>query len=342
MMNKIINSLSSIRLFFAFSIILLFAFLLGGLIPQGQPLDAYHDMFGHIGGAWVVDLRLNDVFSSFWFLAIMAGAAFNITACTIKQWKTIKPRPGLFLTHFAVILMFAGGITRGIFSVRGSIALETGETRAEFMGPEGKSVPLPFEFKLKDFKITYWENEKHIIHAVKGEDLLESVEVGEGKDADFKFVAMNLHVVKFYPNFAVGEKGPENISDARENPALAVILNGEKNKKPSYLFAKYPDFHGVTDTSGIRPIYEYSPGSVKQFESRIAILEDGVEKMEKTISVNSPAYYKGYRFYQSGYDDKNLNFSSIQVSKDPSVSLIYAGFAFLMIGLTWVFWRELK
>ncbi|OGS13917.1 MAG: hypothetical protein A3J70_09090 [Elusimicrobia bacterium RIFCSPHIGHO2_02_FULL_61_10] len=347
---KLLNSLSSIKFFFALSALMLLAFLLGGVIPQGESPEAYQEMFGRIGGAWLKNLRLNNVFSSYWFLALMAGGALNILACTVKQWKVLKQRPGVFLSHLGVMLMFVGGGVQGLFSVRGTLAMEMGQTRGEFAGNDGVSVPMPFEVSLKDFQVRYWGQEKHIVHALKkcgepgndGDDLLESVEVEPGKDAPFKSPGVSLSVLKFLPNFSLSESGPLNQDESRQNPALAVKLNNDRAAKPSYLFANYQDAHEVRDSSGVRYVYEYNPGMIKQFESRIAFLEEGVEKFEKLINVNSPAKYKGYRLYQSGYDPKNPKFSSIQISKDPSVIYIYAGFAALMIGLTMAFWKEIK
>jgi len=350
---KLINTLASVRLFFTLSALTLAAFLLGGVIPQGEAPEAYREMFGSVGAHWIESLQFNSVFSSFWFLALMGGGALNIIACTIKQWKMLKLRPGVFLSHLGVMLLFIGGAVHGLISVRGTLASEAGQTRGEFAGENGQTVTMPFQVLLKDFNIRYWDAEKHIVHALKkgavegeGDYLLESVEVEPGKEAHFQSAAADLTVLKFYPNFSIGDSGPVSVSEARENPALAVTLSakqpGGKKARPSYLFANHPDFHGVPETAGIRYVYEYRPGRIKQFESRIAFLEGGVGKMERTISVNSPAAYKGYRFYQSGYDEKNLNFSSIQVSKDPSVWAVYAGFAALMIGLTWAFWKEMK
>ena len=268
----------------------------------------------------------------------------------MKQWKVLKLRPGVFLSHLGVLLMFLGGGVQGIFSVRGTLALETGQTKGEFAGNDGTSVPMPFEVSLKNFQVRYWDQEKHFIHAYKkcgepghdGDDLLESVEVEPGKDAPFKAAGAGLTVLKFYPNFHLGESGPVTMDESRQNPALAVKLPGSKAVKPGYLFANYPEAHELRDAAGIRYVYEYNPGMIKQFESRLAFLEGGVEKFEKLINVNSPAKYKGYRLYQSGYDPKNPRFSSIQISRDPSVLFIYAGFAALMIGLTWAFWKEMK
>ncbi len=349
-MTKLLNYLSSIRLFFALSALMLAAFLLGGVIPQGESPEAYQELLGRAGGALVMTLRLNNVFYSSWFLALMAGGFLNMLACTVKQWKVLRLRPGVFLSHLGVMLMFVGGAVHGRFAVRGIMALETGQVRKEFDSDASGSVALPFEVTLKNFQIHYWDQEKHVIHALKkcdepgheGEDLLESVEVTPGGNAQFKAAGTELAVLKFYPNFSIGNSGPATLDEARSNPALAVKFTGSKAAKPSYLFANHPDFHGAQDSAGIRYVYEYNPGRIKQFESRIAFMEGGVEKLEKSINVNSPAAYKGYRLFQSGYDPKNPNFSSIQISKDPSVKFIYAGFAALMIGLTMAFWKEIK
>ncbi len=347
---KLIKTFSSVKLFFTLSALMLAAFLLGGVIPQGEAPQAYQEMFGRLGGNLVVNLRLNDVFSSFLFLLLMAGGFLNILACTINQWKVLKRRPGVFLSHLGVMLMFVGGAVHGLFAQRGVLELETGQAKGEFLSYSGGSVPIPFEVLLKKFNIRYYDQEKHIIHALRksqvpgsdGEDLLESVEVQPGGEAHFAAPAVSLSVVKFYPNFSIGDSGPFSVDESRQNPALEVKLLDGKTAKSSFLFANMPDFHGVPDVGGVRYVYEYQPGQVKQFESSIAFMEGGAEKLAKVISVNSPAGYKGYRFYQSGYDPKNPNYSSIQVSKDPSVGFIYAGFAVLMIGLTMAFWKEMK
>ena len=158
----------------------------------------------------------------------------------------------------------------------------------------------------------------------------------------FRNVPVNIKVLKYYPNFNIGPSGPFSNGEVRANPALTIVDNSGKNAKPQYLFARYPDYHGAQDKSGIRLVYENRPGRIKQFESRLAISEGGDLKMEKTISVNSPAYYLGYRLYQSGYDEGNPGFSSIQVSLDRSVWIMYSGFALLMLGLTMAFWKEIQ
>jgi cytochrome c biogenesis protein ResB len=340
---RIVDTLSSTKLFFAIAALILAAFLAGGVFPQGLSMLEYREMLGRVGAEWITKLRFNDVFLSSWFLALMAGAAINLLACTIKQRRLIRLRPGVFLTHLAVILLFIGGTVRRVSREGGVLALGTGETRDVFTNAGGKTKTLPFEVRLNDFRITYWEGEKHFLHAFRGEaEIVESVEAREGLDAVFKTVPVNVRVLKFYPNFSVGPSGPLSAGDSRANPALTIVSRNKTTAAPRLLFARYPEPPGAPGSSGIRLVYEYLPGRIKQFESRITISEGGALKAEKTISVNSPAYYRGYRLYQSGYDPENLKFSIIQVSRDPSVNIIYAGFALLMLGLTLAFWKEIK
>jgi len=48
-------------------------------------------------------------------------------------------------------------------------------------------------------------------------------------------------------------------------------------------------------------IETYPDGSVKDWKSRLAVLEDGCPVAGKTIEVNHPLSYKGFLFYQSGF-----------------------------------------
>jgi hypothetical protein len=254
----------------------------------------------------------------------------------------IRTRPGVVLVHLSVLLLFAGGLVRGNFRASGTLAMRTGETRGGYTLPEGGYVALPFEVRLRDFKITYWEPEKHLVHALDEDgELLETVEAREGAPLPFKALALGLKVLKFYPNFSIGRSGPVSLDDSRSNPALTLVPEKGRAARPLYLFSRFPDYHGTAGNTGVRLVYELKGGRVKQFESTVEILENGKVAREAAVSVNSPLSYKGHRLYQSGFDENDPGFSSLQVARDPSVGLIYAGFALLMAGLTLAFKKEL-
>lgn len=56
------------------------------------------------------------------------------------------------------------------------------------------------------------------------------------------------------------------------------------------------------------------------------------EKAVLTTSVNHPAYYKGYRFYQDSYDRAEQRFSVIKIVRDPWYPIVLIGFALLALG----------
>ncbi|MCK4417294.1 MAG: cytochrome c biogenesis protein ResB, partial [Candidatus Latescibacteria bacterium] len=83
--------------------------------------------------------------------------------------------------------------------------------------------------------------------------------------------------------------------------------------------------------------YSDDPSSaIKDYKSKLKIIDRGQIAAVKTIAVNDPLRYRGYTFYQHGYDDRNLRYTVLQVGKDPGVPLVYVGFISLMLGLIFV------
>ena len=85
------------------------------------------------------------------------------------------------------------------------------------------------------------------------------------------------------------------------------------------------------------------PGTNKpsSFESDV-ILNDPKERLEihKTISMNKPLDYKGYRIFQSSYtqDPVSGESSIFTVAKNPGIGLIYGGCIIMFAGVVMVFY----
>lgn len=79
----------------------------------------------------------------------------------------------------------------------------------------------------------------------------------------------------------------------------------------------------------------YYPNSklIKAYETKISISEGNVLKKEGIIRVNQPLSYKGFSFYQYGYDQELPDQTLIQAVKDPGMPIVYAGFFLLLFGL---------
>ncbi|MBI4668289.1 MAG: cytochrome c biogenesis protein ResB [Elusimicrobia bacterium] len=337
--RKTLNTLSSIGLFLTLLIFILIACVLGGTILQNEAMARYHAVYGHAFGSLVVKLGLDHVFDSWWFLLSLGLAAANLLACLWQRYQVFCRRPGLLISHLAIILIFAGGIVRGLTAKHGYLALNAGEASGQFFTGENQAHNLPFWVRLKDFRVQYWKKEAHRFHVLRQADGRQTAaDIEAGQEITLDSLGLKIKAAAFYPNFVMGHDGPATRDMARENPAMALIVYDGKKRIQKFVFANFPDFHGNSAEKNYQIRYEYIPGKIRQFESVLEIFDAEGSNFEKTISVNNPLKHRGWRFYQSGYDPKNPAFSSLQVARDPSVTVIYLAFILLPAGLAWSFW----
>ncbi|MGR3304337.1 MAG: cytochrome c biogenesis protein ResB [Candidatus Scalindua sp.] len=76
---------------------------------------------------------------------------------------------------------------------------------------------------------------------------------------------------------------------------------------------------------------------VKKYKSAVVISQRGKAVKEGTIEVNKPLGYKGFYFYQYGYDPELPGQTLFQVVKDPGLPVAYAGYLFFLAGMIFSF-----
>lgn len=82
---------------------------------------------------------------------------------------------------------------------------------------------------------------------------------------------------------------------------------------------------------------------IKEFRCRVAVIEDNNRvALTKEIRVNHPLQYKGYAFYQSGYNPKDPDWTGLEISRDPGLPLVYTGFLLLNAGVIMIFYGRKK
>ena len=81
------------------------------------------------------------------------------------------------------------------------------------------------------------------------------------------------------------------------------------------------------------------PPPIKDYKSRLAVLDEGTETVEKVIEVNDPLHYGGYHFYQNSYGNQHgQQYTVLFVKSDAGLWYVYAGFALLCAGVFWLGW----
>ncbi len=97
----------------------------------------------------------------------------------------------------------------------------------------------------------------------------------------------------------------------------------------------------------LEPVITKYPGSQspRTYESRVRI-NDKINDvtLERTISMNAPLKYGGYRFYQSSYQFDRRNepaASMLSVVSDPGEPVVYVGYVGLMLGMIVVLFQKI-
>jgi len=282
---------------------------------------------------------------------------------------------GSMLSHVSLLLILSGAVIRGVWGQKGYLELREGRTVTEFQVEDGMR-PLPFGLHLAKFEVESYNppNADAVAHAGHGHGTnLESILViqwpartmsaripvrvgheqklvppGEPATPQNLF---RVKVLKFLPDFYINESTKEagSRSDEPKNPAILVQETGPTYQREQWLFANSPESpHAMKpNESPLRLIYQariptemrLAPtGPIKSFKSTLQVRENDQVVLTQTVEVNRPFAYKGYTFYQTGYNPQDLTWTSLQVVRDPGVPVVYAGFALMIVGLFIVFY----
>ncbi len=277
------------------------------------------------------------------------------------------------ILHSSILLILAGGVIRAVWGEKGHIQFHEGQTVSEYMSEKGPK-PLPYSIRLEKFEIeTYsaesnpaakesgspedkwgvvmvrWP-EREVVDRFPAEPDTERV-LRPGGEPESSTNVVRIRVARYVPDFVMdtATRQIKTRSSIPRNPAIQVLVEGAAGSGASWLFARHPEFnmrmgggHGES-AAAVDLFYQRAdsaPASapIKSFRSTVAIIENGQPApLIRRLEVNSPLSHKGYTFYQSGYNEQDPTWTSLQVVRDPGVIVVYAGFALTMIGMVMLF-----
>lgn len=392
---RVFDTLVSVKFAVTVIIVVAVACVVGTLLPQDGEVGAYVQR--HPGAVHQMELLgrlgLTQVFSSWWFLALLCLLASTVAACSTRRLATARRTTGFarrravgsMLAHISILLILSGGVIRGVWGEKGTVELRQGQTQRHYAAASGTR-ELPFALHLTKFEVEHYAppapanqpDAQRAVHthapASVDQLLIEwperrlsaRIPVKVGFEQVFgppgePPTAENLFRVKFLNYLAdfyldPATKEAKTRSDEPRNPAILVEELGPGYKTERWLFAQFPDssMHGSKPGAAQSPLRltfqrqvpappaadsrPAAAGPIKSFRSTVSVIEGGQEVQTRTIEVNRPLGYRGYSFYQSGYNPEDLAWTSLQVVCDPGVPLVYAGFGFMIVGLFTLFY----
>jgi hypothetical protein len=197
---------------------------------------------------------------------------------------------------------------------------------------------LPFQIKLKDFRMDYYDPTRLFVRAMDGRLWkLEPIEVGARFDLGDE---ATLTILEIFKNFKLKKSGKEFIvydyKGPGSNPVLRVLVkHADGTQEEQFAFS----FSSGHMSRNKRFLMQYqTEGMVKDYFSDVQVIDHGKAILEKTIQVNDPLYYGGYHFYQHSYDTQNGQFTVLMVTSNSGLYGVYAGYWLIMLGIIWHMW----
>jgi len=303
-------------------------------------------IFLSIYGAFLGSQRAKNFFNSLplsvYWLALAAVLTTGLTA-----FRRLVRIPGLLLMHIGCILILTGSmwasaaghkLQKQLFGIdkipTGTMTIYEGYRENHVTLQNGKQSKLPFSIGLKDFQLEYYQPEYLQIQTSQGQGWNVPVKTSEEFPLGDDFGTVTI--IRTFENFKMiidGDK--QTIIDAPppgSNPALEVqIKDADGTVTTRYVFERFPG-HIHPEDKFLMSYHRV----ISDYISKLQVIKDGKVVAEKSIEVNHPLHFGGYHFYQHAYDAKAGQYSIFMVVSDTGLSLVYAGYLMLGIG---VFWR---
>ncbi len=250
-----------------------FSMLGSTYIQQNLTFQEYVDKFGVEKAVWFWKLWLNDVFHSWYYIALIVLLAVNLTVCSIKR----LPR-----------------IWRQTF----------GSERVLKLTEQREKHLKPITLKVK--------SKEEVIHFLAKKGFKVFMEEEEGKTYLFaekgKYSRLGVYIVHIALLVIMGGALIDAIFGVRgtlpvaEGSAEDVMYVGAEGKPYQLPFAVHLlDFRIKTYGDENPNVREDIAMAVSSYESDIEIIKEGEKVAKGTVKVNEPFDYGRYRLFQASY-----------------------------------------
>ncbi len=214
---------------------------------------------------------------------------------------------------------------------------------------------LPFTIRLDRFTVHYYSKDGYnygdlVVTELEPVDdklvKIGSMPATYGEAGAFK--GYKVEIGEFLPNFVLDShtRRATTRDENPGNPAISVTLTkeGADEGESFWVFANSPGFYEHMrrgrEALPFRVYFGFRE-RVKSYKSDVTILDgESREVKSAAIEVNRPLSHEGYTIYQSSYDPENHKWTGLQVARDPSLWIVYIGFALLLGGVFFIFYAK--
>lgn len=238
-------------------------------------------------------------------------------------------RLGVYLTHLSVLIILIGGLMGSIFGFKGFVNILEGETVDHiFLRTKEGEVkrPLGFSIRCDDFKITYYDldrPEKLVKEYTSHLTILEN-----GKEVLKRSIEVNhpLH----YKGLAFYQATYGTIHDV----TIGIQWKGSVEK--TFFQAPEGEVTPIPNSNHFIRVLRYAP-EIHNFGEgvQVALFKPGQEPRAFWLLKNFPNFdqRRGDEFTLTFEKVQGLEYTGLQVTKDPGVWIVWIGCSLMIIGL---------
>ena len=305
-LDDLIELLSSMRFAISLLTMLAIASIIGTVVQQNLPANAYLNQFGQFWDPVFSRLGLYGVYNSSWFIAILAFLVLSTTLCIIRQFTPMVREIRSFREH-------AREASLRHFTHRASLE--------PTLASEERSGAVTAYLASAGFRFRVDEREGSTLIAAKKGGLgrfgyflahgaIVLICFGGLLDSNLP-LSLQMHLYGKSPTSGdktVAEVPPSarlglgswsfrgNVYIPEDGIAGHAVLNADDGilLQPLPFTVKLKRFH----------IEHYETGAPKRYASDVVITDnESGETFERTLEVNKPFEHRGITLYQSGFDD---------------------------------------
>ena len=202
---------------------------------------------------------------------------------------------------------------------------------------DGRTIEMPFAFKLLDFKIEFHSPDLFVLDSAKK---LASIEKGQ----TLNLKPWQIEIKEFLPYSYKKDPGFVAVYHYGAAPAALIVATNETTGQKK---------EGWVTCGSISQAPEYLDLDVfrlgmamprpKHFSSQIEVLTPEKKVGEAMLEVNKPYKIKGWNIYQYGYDDKLGAFSNLSIVEavhDPWLPTVYIGSMMMLLGVIYLIFQK--
>lgn len=244
---------------------------------------------------------------------ILAVIGLNLAVCTLRRLKTL--RFSTLIIHLGSLVILVGGLITTFGFVATVNIYEGTSTDTVFNWDVEQDVDLGFDLRVAQINMTFYPAAVKIGILKNGRK--EELVVARTEDS-FVFEGYRVQVLSLEPNEKEAELAVHSL-DGKQIGSLST--SGRKELPPGFPL----DFQLVAFMDPV----------LKRIWVDLELRKDGKLLASGTSEVNRPLHWQSMQFFltQVDADQSGRRYAGIQISRDPGIPCVYAGFIILCLGL---------